>query len=688
MNHLQDQTSPYLLQHVQNPVDWYPWGEEAIQRSRLENKPIFLSIGYAACHWCHVMAHESFENPLIAEQLNSDFICIKIDREERPDLDQIYMTAVIALTGQGGWPLSAFLTPQLKPFYGGTYFPPIARYGLPSFAELLENISRVWQNQQEKVLESADHLTQQIQEHYSQSNSTTSEKLTKSAILDIAEKMLISYDWADGGWGNAPKFPAAMTIDFLLQAGKYEHTRFTDAAVHYLHSLSMGGIFDLVDGGFHRYSTDKTWTVPHFEKMLYDNAQLARNYIHAYQLTHNPHFRQVAEKTIDYILNHLTSPEGGFYSSQDADSDGTEGTYYLWSVDELQASQEIDLQKYQSNLDLPNRGHLDGQYLLKLSPQEKPQDLAYQDWIPYSIEILEPVLNRLSAIRKTRTPPATDDKIILSWNALALGALVEAGLAFDREDYLHAARQNAEFLHQNLYRDGFLHHTWRDGKGNQIGFLEDYAGFAIALLTLYQADSQSKWLTLAEDLISKMLTEFDSNGVFLFSNRKGEENLISPVLDLQDMVTPSGMALAAHALLLISAIQEKPEFSQQTEKWLVNMADSINQHPAAYAYWLQAALLLSTSWKNCVLVYPPESRQQAMSLIHSYYLTYHPDWLFIPYEVQPGDDSQLADILQDKLPKNGQPTLYVCENHTCQSPLYTNKEILDFFSKPSLNQMK
>ncbi len=680
MNHLQHQTSPYLLQHVHNPVDWYPWGEEAIHRARLENKPIFLSIGYAACHWCHVMAHESFENPLIAEQLNHDFVSIKIDREERPDLDQIYMTAVIALTGQGGWPLSVFLSPQLKPFYGGTYFPPIARYGLPSFAELLENINQVWKTQQDRVLESAEQLTAQIQGHFSQSATSSKDILSVPSILDLAEQFLVSYDWKNGGWGSAPKFPAPMAIEFLLQAGQQGNPLLSDAAIHNLHYLSLGGIFDLIDGGFHRYSTDNTWTVPHFEKMLYDNAQLAGNYTHAFQLTHNPHFRYVAEKTIDYILNHLLSPEGGFYSSQDADSDGREGTYYLWSVNELVGSGDFELENYMSLIDLPKNGHLDHQHLLKIIPQIMPQSISYHQWIPYTSEKFEPVLKTLSAIRKKRTPPATDDKIILSWNSLVIRTLVEASLVFQREDYLQAARQNADFLYKQLYRDGLLHHSWRSGQGNQIGFLEDYAGFSIALLSLYQADPQSKWLILAEDLIRKMCSEFDTDGIFLYTNRKGEENLISPVLDLQDMVTPSGMALAAHALLLLSAIQEQPETLQQAEIWLNHMSGSIRQHPAAYACWLQNALAASAPMKTCVLVYPPEYRQQAESILYGYYQNYHPDWVFIPHQIQHSADPQSADILKNKLPLNGQPTLYYCENHTCQKPISGYAEIMEFLS--------
>jgi len=681
MNHLQNQTSPYLLQHINNPVDWYPWGDEAIQRARQENKPIFLSIGYAACHWCHVMAHESFENPWIAEQLNRDYISIKVDREERPDLDQIYMTAAIALTGQGGWPLSVFLTPELKPFYGGTYFPPTARYGLPSFGELLNKISLVWQTQQEQILRSAENLSLQIQEHFSHPPSDVSPSISRSSILKLAQEMTSTYDWIHGGWGSAPKFPAPMTLDFLLQAGLHGKPQLTHAALHCLNALSMGGIFDLVEGGFHRYSTDKTWTVPHFEKMLSDNAQLASSFVHAYQVTGNLFFRLIAEKTLDYILDQLTSPEGGFYSSQDADSEGKEGTYYLWSPSDLDASTQSLLDKYAAWFDLPTNGHLENQMLLKIAPQQKSDSVSYDTWIPYPLSDLQIILDRLSILRNSRSKPHTDDKIILSWNALTLRAFVEAGLVFRRKDYLLAAKRNAEFLTNNLYHDGFLHHTWRTGQGNQIGFLEDYAGFSIALLSLYQADPQSKWLFLAQELIQKMLSEFDANDTFLYNNRKDQEHLISPVLDLQDMVIPSSMALAAHALQLISALQEDQETNQQAIRWVQAMSPAIEKAPAAHAYWLQLALTGTEPRKTCILVYLPEHEEIFHQLTQILYQKYRPGWLIMPHKWQEKPNVNLPDILKDKPPIDGQLTLYFCENHTCQKPLTTIEEIQAFLRK-------
>ncbi len=587
-NQLEKETSPYLLQHAGNPVDWYAWGEEALEKAHREDKPIFLSIGYAACHWCHVMAHESFEDEEIARLLNNHFVSIKVDREERPDLDSIYMNAVVAMTGQGGWPMSVFLTPDGQPFFGGTYFPPTPRYGMPSFRQVLESIIRSWEEEREQV----GVVSQQIAEHLAKAarSASPTRPLEQTTIDQAAHNLLDSYDGQNGGWGPAPKFPQPMAVDFLLAQATRGNQNALQAAVHALHSMSRGGMYDVVGGGFHRYSTDGSWLVPHFEKMLYDNAQLARVYLHGYLLTHEENFREVCEATLDFILRELTHPEGGFFSSLDADSEGEEGKYYVWTEAEIR---EILADAVQSDLLLAAygvtlQGNFEGRNVLQR--RKTDQELAEQFNHPVDDvrSLLEKSLDRLLKAREGRVRPATDDKVLVSWNALALVAFAEAGAYLNRQDYLAAARRNADFLLRELHPAGKLLRSWRVGQARHAGYLEDYAGLILGLISLYQADPDPRWFAAARELAQEMVAHFsDPEGGF-FDTRDDAGTLLTRPKDEQDNATPSGNALAALALLKIAELDSQAGLQERAIQMLGRMQAPAARYPTAFGFWLNA----------------------------------------------------------------------------------------------------
>ncbi|NMC80881.1 MAG: thioredoxin domain-containing protein, partial [Chloroflexi bacterium] len=515
-NQLAHETSPYLLQHANNPVNWYPWGEEALRKAQEEDKPIFLSIGYAACHWCHVMEHESFENPQIARLLNDHFVSIKVDREERPDLDSIYMSAVIAMVGQGGWPMSVFLTPKLEPFYGGTYFPPAARYGMPAFGDVLTGVIQTWKSNRAEISRMSQQLGQFLKEN-AQWN-TPSGPLLPGTLQQATETLIQTYDWEHGGWGAAPKFPAPMAIEFLLQQGTQGNSQALQVALHALKTMNRGGIYDVVGGGFHRYSTDAHWLVPHFEKMLYDNAQLARTYLHAYLLTGEVPLRQTCEETLDFILKEMTHPEGGFYSSLDADSEGEEGKFYLWTPEEIrQALPEAeDQDRILSFYNVTEAGNFEGKTIFQQTG-ETPAEM----YLP-----LQKAKKQLDRFRARRQPPATDDKVLVFWNALMLQTLAEAARYLHRSDYLQAAQKNARFLLQALHPQDRLLRSWRDGQAKHNACLEDYGALILGLLTLYQTDLDSTWYQHAILLAKEMLAAFQDASGELYDTRRDQADLL------------------------------------------------------------------------------------------------------------------------------------------------------------------
>ena len=515
-NRLINENSPYLLQHANNPVDWHPWGEEALTKARLENKPIFLSIGYAACHWCHVMEHESFEDPETAALMNEYFVNIKVDREERPDLDSIYMQATTAMTGSGGWPMSVFLTPDLRPFYAGTYFPPVPRYNMPSFKELITSLAKVWREQGDEVNRVGNQVFQHIQQQ-TQIN-LNKNAFSQESLEEATQSLLDSYDWGYGGWGAAPKFPQPMTIEFLLRRALTEPSQreqLLKACRHVLNAMARGGMYDVVGGGFARYSVDNFWKVPHFEKMLYDNAQLALAYLHGYLVTGEVNFRRVCEETLDFILRELTGPDGGFYSSLDADSEGEEGKFYVWTHTEIENVLGPDFDFFKTAYGITPQGNWEGKTILqralddstlaarfKLDPGAVPAKLAESH-------------SRLLTARSTRVRPGTDDKVLVMWNALALSAFAEAGRYLGRKDYLDAASRSARFLMENLYENKRLSRSWRAGHAKHNAYLEDYAGLVLGLLALYQSEPDPNWYATALELADEMVPHYaDPEGGF------------------------------------------------------------------------------------------------------------------------------------------------------------------------------
>jgi hypothetical protein len=662
-NHLIHENSPYLLQHANNPVNWYPWCEEALALARIENKPIFLSIGYAACHWCHVMAHESFEEPATAEIMNDHFINIKVDREERPDLDNIYMQAVIALTGQGGWPMSVFLTPDLQPFYGGTYFPPIRRYSMPSFPEVLVKIAEIWGTEREKIIDSAQRITLHLQQPASFSHGGspfTNEDLQK-ATLTLAQ----SYDWKNGGWGHAPKFPQSMAIEFLLRRAIQGDLTARDVALHNLKSMQRGGMYDVIGGGFSRYSTDDQWIIPHFEKMLYDNSLLALVYLHGYLLSSDPTLRRVCERTLDFISRELCDGNSGFFSSLDADSEGEEGKYYLWSRQEIKLALQERSEMFIKAYNITEKGNFEGMNIphRTLDDQELTKHLKISsDELATLLAISE---DHLLSVRNRRTRPATDNKVITAWNGLALVVFAEAARYLGRVEYLMVARENADFLLTHLIQEGRLYRSWRNGEARHLGYLEDYASLILGLLAIYQSDNQPRWYQAAEWLAKQMLELYYDPLTGFFDTGQDHETLLYRPRDIWDNATPSGSSLATQALLQLSLYSGRGDWRDIAEHSLAEIRSLALQHPTGMANWLIAADLAVSKVKEVAILGELENE-----LTHSLQALLWKQWR--PHMVSaisrvPPDKGGPA-LIFDRPLVNDQTTGFICQNFFCQQP--------------------
>ena len=531
-NRLIHETSPYLLQHAHNPVDWYPWGDEAFARARAEDKPILLSIGYSACHWCHVMEHESFEDATTAGLMNDHFVNIKVDREERPDLDQIYMTAVQGMTGQGGWPMTVFLTPERKPFYGGTYFPPTDRGGLPGFRRVLASVAEGFAGQRSDIDLTASRVTEFIRQ---QTLAAAPSAGLDGAVLDAAfESLAAQFDTTNGGFGRAPKFPQAMALEFLL---RYHHRTGSERAREIvdttLQKMACGGIYDQIGGGFHRYSVDGRWLVPHFEKMLYDNALLARTYLHAYQVTRSPLYRRIVEETLNYVRREMVHEEGGFFSTQDADSDGVEGSYYVWTPDEIRAIVgHADAPLVLDFFGVTETGNFEGKTILTGPAQGANLTARHGRTAPEIADAMTRAQERLLAARCTRVAPARDDKVLSAWNGLMLRTFAEAASALGRPEDKATAAANAEFLSSEMWRDGQLFRVHKDGTTKIAGYLDDYAGVADGLLALYESIHDLRLYTTARDIVEAMVERFwdDASGTFFDTARDAEPLVARPEL--------------------------------------------------------------------------------------------------------------------------------------------------------------
>jgi uncharacterized protein YyaL (SSP411 family) len=661
-NRLGGETSPYLLQHKDNPVDWYPWGAEALGRARAEDRPILLSIGYSACHWCHVMERESFEDPATAEIMNRGFVCIKVDREERPDLDSIYMAAVQQLTGSGGWPMTVFLTPDLRPFFGGTYFPPQPRYGMPGFLEVMEAVQDAYGNRRDDVERSAAQLTDSISGGLAGKRGGTLDR----GILDEALKVLRrGFDLVEGGFGGAPKFPHAMALDFLLrQHAVGAGDDVLEVVERALTRMAEGGIYDQLGGGFHRYATDREWLVPHFEKMLYDQALLIPVYLHAHQLTGAQSHLMACTRTIDYVLRDLTSPEGGFYSAEDADSEGQEGLFYTWAYAELTEVCGDQTELVAATFGASPAGNWEGRNILHVVAA--PEELAAR--LGLSVEEyrqrLGKACRRLFEVREKRPRPARDEKMLTAWNGLMLAAVAEAAAVLGRPDYLEAARRNAGLLLDKVLVDGRVLRSYRDGEARINGYLEDYACLAHGLLTLYQADFDRRWFSAAEEIVAVMVRRFrDPDGGIFYSTSDDHESLLYRPKDFDDNAVPAGNSVAAEVLLTLALFTGEDRHRAIAEEILETLDAAMASHPLFFGRLLG---VLSTHLGNPIEVaLVAADAAAAAAFLSALRAPYLPNKV-----VASGPEgSTVPPLLQGRSTQSAEAALYVCHNFACERPV-------------------
>ena len=673
-NRLATESSPYLLQHADNPVEWYPWGAEALEKAGREDKPILLSIGYAACHWCHVMAHESFEDSDTAALMNSEFVNVKVDREERPDLDNIYMNAVVAMTGQGGWPMTVFLTPDGRPFYGGTYFPPVPRYGMPSFRQVLQSIAHAWKTEREDITSNAASAAQHLGRGLALAGErdSLSLRLFDQALQSLAKE----YDSQQGGWGQAPKFPQPMTIEFVLRmVHKRGDEEARHMAEHTLERMAHGGMYDQIGGGFARYSTDAEWLVPHFEKMLYDNALLARVYLHAWQLTGRPLYRRIVEETLDWVLREMHHEEGGFFSSMDADSEGEEGKFYVWQLEEIEKTLSADeAQLVIEHYGVSRRGNWEGKNILHIA--KDLQSVAGElDMKEEEARIkLAQARQKLYDVRANRVWPGKDDKVLTAWNGLMMAAFAEAGRALQRPDFTQAAEENARFLYRTLRDDeGRLFRTWRAGSEAHINaYLEDYAYLADGLLALYQTVFDERWFDWARELLNIVVERFrDEQGGGFFDTSDDHEQLIHRPKDVQDNAVPSGNAMAAQALLLLSLYTGEGDYWELAERSVSGMSGAMAQYPTGFAQWLNAATLILGEPKEVAIAGKPgaEDTQAMLDVLQS---DYRPSLV-----VAVGESGATIPLLNDRQRPDGRATAYVCRRFVCRQPVTSAEALAD-----------
>jgi uncharacterized protein YyaL (SSP411 family) len=627
VNRLAHESSPYLLQHAANPVDWYPWGDEAFARARAEDKPVLLSVGYSACHWCHVMEHESFEDDATARLMNELFVSVKVDREERPDVDAVYMDAVVSLTGHGGWPMTVFLTAAGEPFFGGTYYPPEPRHGMPAFRQVLSAVAEAYRTQRDDVGRQAGALVDALRR--SSQLAPSREPLTEALLADAVDTLRSQYDPRWGGFGRAPKFPPASTIEFLLRRGVF------DMALGTLDGMRTGGMYDLVGGGFHRYSVDAQWLVPHFEKMLYDNALLVPAYLHAFLLTGEGSYRDIVEETVDYCLRELRLGGGGFASAQDADTDGVEGLTFTWTPDEVPRAEL--LQPFEHG-----RSIIRG----RLTPDER---------------------SALLAVRRKRPQPLRDDKAIAGWNGLMLAALAEAGRHLDRRDWLDAARELADFLLGPLSDGERLHRTWREGVAKGTGYLEDYANVAHGLYELHVATGDTRFLLESKRLALLAVELFgdDAHGGFFLTPLDGEQ-LVAPSKDLDDNPTPSGNSMLAFVLLRLARLWGDDELERRAVGVLRLIRDTIPRAPSAFG-WALCALDLHLSPARALAIVGDPGGEVARAALRGY----DPNAV-VAFGPAPG-----VPLLEGKTLVDGLTAVYICERFACRAPVTDPAELAD-----------
>ena len=661
-NHLATETSPYLLQHAHNPVDWWPWNGDALALARREQRPILLSIGYAACHWCHVMERESFEHDETAALMNEHFVCIKVDREERPDLDAIYMQATQAITGHGGWPMTVFLTPDGEPFYAGTYFPPDDRHGMPSFRRVLLGVSDAWRSRRETVVAT----TAQMRELYAAST----ERTRATGVLDVAllaraiASMRQRYEPRFGGFDGAPKFPPTMTLDFALrQWARSGDDAVLEMVTNTFRRMSRGGIYDQVGGGFSRYSVDAYWLVPHFEKMLYDNALLVRLGAHLWQATGDAEVRRVVEETVGWVSREMTSAEGGFYSSLDADSEGHEGRYYVWDAGELDTLLGEDAAMLKEYWGVSADGNFEGRNILfvpfdpdAIARRHNVSEFELRSAVERAVRILYDA-------RERRVRPARDEKILAGWNGLMLRGIAEAARAFDDAELHAMALRNGEFLHRSLIRDGRVLRSYKDGVAKIGGFLEDYAALALGFIALYHLTFDRTWLDRAATLGDAIIARFwDDDAQAFYDTASDSEQLVTRPRDVTDNAIASGSSLAVELMLLLGNYFENAEYTAKATHLLETVAEPMARYPTGFGHWLGATdMLVRGAHEVAIAGDPGDARFVALSReVASRY---------VPSLIMAGGDGASAPgitLLRDR--QREVPTAYVCRNHTCDAP--------------------
>lgn len=658
-NKLINETSPYLLQHAHNPVEWYPWGDEAFEKAKKDKKAIFLSIGYSSCHWCHVMEKESFEDIETAKILNENFVSIKVDREERPDIDLYYMNAVSAMTGSGGWPLNVFLTPEKQPFYGGTYFPKEPGFGMPGFKQILLKISSVYKNEPDAIRENAQKLSQALE---SMANSVTQTGISKEIIDNAVHSLQNSFDPLYGGMKERPKFPQPLVWDFLLMHSFTSKNKLQISLVlKTLEQIAKGGIYDQVGGGFSRYSTDEKWLIPHFEKMLYDNALLTLLYLHAYQITKDVNFKRIIEESFIFIERDLKSPGGAFYSAMDADSEGKEGKYYIWNYEELKKEfSEDELKLLEAEFGVSNGGNFEGENILtRQNLEDSPK--------------IQKIKQKLLTNREKHIKPAVDDKIILSWNSLIIISFAFAARILDNNHYQETAETAANFIWNNLFIKGRFYHSFAKGRAGKTGFDDDYAAFALANLALFETTGKKSWMENTFK-ITKLLKELfwdKENGAFYHTSVENTDLDLPRYKDFADNPTPSGNSLSGILFAKLNFLTGDEEYRKMLEQILSQNIKQINDAPGMYGSLLTAMqIYFAKPVEIAIVAQTVNEINLYLNTIYRYYIPLSA----IAAKLDPGTES-IVPLLKDKATKNGSPQVYICENFTCKKPLGSIEEL-------------
>ena len=704
-NRLARQKSPYLLQHKDNPVDWYPWSDEAFQKAKKENKPVFLSIGYSTCHWCHVMERESFENGEIAAILNEHFVSIKVDREERPDIDSIYMTAVVSMIGQGGWPLSVFLTPDGKPFYGGTYFPPKARWGAPGFSDILSSVAQAWETRRDEIMQSSSSITELLQNR-AQQVKTDNRVLGKETLGQTYEELSANFDERSGGFGTAPKFPMGHSLSFLLRYWKRADEAQALAMVEKtLEQMAKGGIFDHLGGGFHRYSTDQFWHVPHFEKMLYDQAVLARAYLEAFQATQNIKYAETAKEIFEYVLRDMRDPKGGFYSAEDADSlsaeagtqkhaEKKEGAFYVWSEEEalqILGSEDGAVFNYYFGVEAGGNAKNDpygeflGKNILFLARDIDETARHFKKPSPDVLKIIKQSKSKLFSARLKRPRPHLDDKVLTDWNVLMISSLALASRVLDEPRYKEAAESSAQFILKKLVdKKGRLLHRYRDGESAILATLDDYAFFIHGLIDLYEAAFHAEYLEQAKRLTDEMVRLFwDEEPGGFFLSATDAEKLIFRQKDFYDGALPSGNSVAALDLIRMGALTLGQDFIEKAQGIFAAAGSEVAQRPSGYTQLLLALDFLIGPGREIVIA-GNAGDAKVLEMLKAVYQAFLPSKVVVFHpgeEKAAGAIEKIVPFIREQPMLKGKATAYVCENHVCQLPVNELRELKELLNR-------